>query len=254
MTSAIFPGQGQYKDPDHGNSSEESMNTEPSPYVPGASEWQPIETAPHEVPVWLLSEDIGIWIGELGYDGESWLWGNCYFSVSYAGGEWTAHDSETDDDYRLTHWMPLPAPPGAAASPALPQVDGADKRETFEKWYEGSALLEHSNWFRRDADGDYEIDHVDTSWSAWQAGAALATPPQAPQQAAPSVALMRDWLEAMEEAHGYVNEALLDATRMYDGRPLLQHRIDRQRDELDKHNAAIASLRAEIARQAGEGS
>lgn len=48
----------------------------------------------------------------------------------------------------------------------------ADKeREAFEAWYEGDALAcgcEHSNWFRRDADGDYEIDHVEWTWRGWK--------------------------------------------------------------------------------------
>jgi len=32
-------------------------------------------------------------------------------------------------------------------------------REAFEDWYEVDCYpCEHSNWFRRDSDGDYEFD------------------------------------------------------------------------------------------------
>ena len=49
-------------------------------------------------------------------------------------------------------------------------------REAFEDWYEvDSYPCEHSNWFRKDADGDYEIADVATSWNAWQAAIAHAT-------------------------------------------------------------------------------
>jgi hypothetical protein len=47
-----------------------------------------------------------------------------------------------------------------------------DERASFERWYEADAMpLEHSNWFEKDGDGDYEIDHVMTSWRAWIARA-----------------------------------------------------------------------------------
>lgn len=35
---------------------------------------------------------------------EGWLWGNCYGDIN--------GDPETDDDYNVTHWMPLPPTPG----------------------------------------------------------------------------------------------------------------------------------------------
>jgi hypothetical protein len=45
-----------------------------------------------------------------------------------------------------------------------------DSRKAFEKWYAADAMpLEHSNWFKLDADGEYEDDHVQTNWRAWQA-------------------------------------------------------------------------------------
>lgn len=44
-------------------------------------------------------------------DGDGWLWG--------LGGRWGVHPDQTatwndvdaDDDYNVTHWMPLPVPP-----------------------------------------------------------------------------------------------------------------------------------------------
>jgi hypothetical protein len=73
--------------------------------------WRPIETAPKETPVWLVSKDGSIWIGEHCYEGDGWLWGNCYMSVyQRADDSWGRSDCNVDDDYQPTHWMPLPAP------------------------------------------------------------------------------------------------------------------------------------------------
>jgi hypothetical protein len=48
-------------------------------------------------------------------------------------------------------------------------------REAFEDWYEvDSYPCEHSNWFRRDSDGDYEFDEVQYAWRTWQAVTASA--------------------------------------------------------------------------------
>ena len=58
---------------------------------------------------------------------------------------------------------------------------------------------------------------------------------------------MQQWLEALEVAGDYIDSDMQETERRYKGRPLLQHRIDRQREEFKRHNAAIASLRAEIA-------
>jgi hypothetical protein len=74
--------------------------------------WQPIETAPQERPVWLVSKDGGIWIGEHCYEGDGWLWGNCYMAVYQRGdGSWASSDCQVDDDYQPTHWMELPMRP-----------------------------------------------------------------------------------------------------------------------------------------------
>lgn len=42
-------------------------------------------------------------------------------------------------------------------------------RRGFEEWFELHSLHEHSNWFRRDEDGDYAISFVDAQWESWQA-------------------------------------------------------------------------------------
>jgi hypothetical protein len=50
-------------------------------------------------------------------------------------------------------------------------------RKAFEEWFEADAMPLESDWFRKDADGDYAQTHVDQSWSAWQAAwNARATP------------------------------------------------------------------------------
>lgn len=48
-------------------------------------------------------------------------------------------------------------------------------RQAFEEWYEVDCYpCEHSNWFRRDSDGDYEFDEVQYAWRTWQAATAAA--------------------------------------------------------------------------------
>lgn len=48
------------------------------------------------------------------------------------------------------------------------------ERRDFQEWYEADAMpLEHSNWFKVDADGDYEFDHVRWAWNGWRARAGL---------------------------------------------------------------------------------
>lgn len=41
-------------------------------------------------------------------DGEGWLWA-C--GVGYVFGDLATVEIEADDDYNVTHWMPLPEPP-----------------------------------------------------------------------------------------------------------------------------------------------
>jgi len=50
-----------------------------------------------------------------------------------------------------------------------------NNRQAFEAWYEVDCYpCEHSNWFRRDSDGDYEFDEVQYAWRTWQAATAAA--------------------------------------------------------------------------------
>jgi hypothetical protein len=49
-----------------------------------------------------------------------------------------------------------------------------EERKAFEEWFEADAMpLEHSNWFRRDEDGEYEIYSVAHAWDGWKARAGL---------------------------------------------------------------------------------
>lgn len=64
------------------------------------------------------------------------------------------------------------------------------ERAAFEAWYEADALMEHSNWFRRDEDGDYLLDTVQSDWRVWQAARASlaegkAEPAWQPMETAP---------------------------------------------------------------------
>lgn len=64
------------------------------------------------VPVWMRFESGLIVIGEMGMvSDDEWLWGQAYGGARYVKGRWEVDDSDTDDDYRPTHWMPLPEPP-----------------------------------------------------------------------------------------------------------------------------------------------
>ena len=66
--------------------------------------------------VWLYQPGTeGIWIGVRADDVEGWLWGNAHGSMWWNGQRWDA-DMETDDDYKPTHWMPLPTPPNTEVS------------------------------------------------------------------------------------------------------------------------------------------
>lgn len=61
---------------------------------------------------WLRFPNGVIFMGGRGdFDSEDWLWGRLYDSPSYNpfSGEWHG-DIEMDDDYEVTHWMPLPEP------------------------------------------------------------------------------------------------------------------------------------------------
>lgn len=65
-----------------------------------------------------LEEVVWLWNGRFPYIGcrslvgieEGWIWAVTYGSVFLDKGKITA-DCESDDDYNITHWMPLPEPP-----------------------------------------------------------------------------------------------------------------------------------------------
>lgn len=61
--------------------------------------------------VWLWEEGRGPWIGSRDNpDNEGWLWGNAYGTMWHNGVKWDA-DVEHDDEYKPTHWQPLPLLP-----------------------------------------------------------------------------------------------------------------------------------------------
>jgi hypothetical protein len=47
------------------------------------------------------------------------------------------------------------------------------ERKEFERWFEGHCLPCESNWFERDADGDYTFNPTAHAWEGWQARAEL---------------------------------------------------------------------------------
>ena len=47
------------------------------------------------------------------------------------------------------------------------------ERKEFERWFEGHCLPCESNWFERDADGDYKFNATGHAWDGWQARAEL---------------------------------------------------------------------------------
>jgi hypothetical protein len=68
-----------------------------------------------ELVVWLHEPQRGSFVGARVDHGDEWLWGNTYGShFDRHDGTWSATSLECDDDYQPTHWMPLPAYPGAA--------------------------------------------------------------------------------------------------------------------------------------------
>lgn len=93
--------------------------------------WLPIETAPDATPVWLVSEGGNIWIGERCWDGDGWMWGNCYLSIyQRADHTWASSDCEVDDDYQPVKWIPLPPPPARGNDAPTSQINpGSAPRE-----------------------------------------------------------------------------------------------------------------------------
>jgi hypothetical protein len=64
--------------------------------------------------VW-LHDGTNTWIGSREHEGDGWLWGNSYGNIWHNGAKWDG-DCETDDDYKPTHWLPLPELPNTSAT------------------------------------------------------------------------------------------------------------------------------------------
>ncbi len=107
-----------------GRQSGSSDNLVPCSQAEPPEGWLPIETAPDETPVWLVSEGGNIWIGERCWDGDGWMWGNCYLSIyQRADHTWASSDCEVDDDYQPVKWMPLPPPPARGNDAPTSQIN-----------------------------------------------------------------------------------------------------------------------------------
>jgi hypothetical protein len=68
------------------------------------SEWVSVEDGLPEIDKTVIGFDgshLGIY-QRVYIDHEGWFWGICYNIYD---------DAEVDDDYKVTHWMPLPEPP-----------------------------------------------------------------------------------------------------------------------------------------------
>jgi hypothetical protein len=112
----------------------------PAMRVAGVPQWQPIETAPNKGQPFLA------WYPQVRLDEDDNLtdetFGGAAAIIAVENGQWeepewlTAHGSYYMEDWCFaeipTHWMPLPAPPGAAPSPIAdapatqPEAEKAD--------------------------------------------------------------------------------------------------------------------------------
>ena len=76
------------------------------------SGWQPIETAPKNEAGEMMGPTILIY-----YDADELCW-PAYWGPNpqaHAEGAWLSYDDGVFDERCVTHWMPMPAPPGARA-------------------------------------------------------------------------------------------------------------------------------------------
>ena len=64
-----------------------------------------------DVPVWCNLDGGGIIVGCRSMDCEHWYWCNTYDTFYRVGDKWCTSGAECDDEYIVTHWMPLPEPP-----------------------------------------------------------------------------------------------------------------------------------------------
>ncbi|TKD30025.1 DUF551 domain-containing protein [Azotobacter chroococcum] len=93
---------------------------DPSAPTPPAQQiqWVPVSERLPEIdtPVFLYEPNFGIWIGGCADADDGWMWAHAQGTQWFADGEWKA-DLFIDDDYKPSHWMPLPAAPGDTAAP-----------------------------------------------------------------------------------------------------------------------------------------
>ena len=79
------------------------------------SEWISVEERlpKDREPVWLRLSDDRIFVGLLYMDFDGYSWCNSYgdFYYSAENEQWETFTTEADDEYDVTHWMPLPEPP-----------------------------------------------------------------------------------------------------------------------------------------------
>ena len=83
------------------------------------------ELPPLDLPVWLWfgqGKLQNLIIGCRALNGGDWFWCNCYGAQWWDAkrGQWDAGDAEMDDDYKPTHWLPLPTPPSLTAGETAP--------------------------------------------------------------------------------------------------------------------------------------
>ncbi|MDX4957877.1 DUF551 domain-containing protein [Delftia acidovorans] len=123
--------------------------------------WQPIETAPKDGSLILLGAPNGVWVGKHL---------PAYTSGFAPKNPWSSmllnHDHMAERYTRPTHWMPLPAAPGAEAP-----LDPAGEREAFEAWF---SAAHHDRLDRNMPDKSYNSPGAECAWSAWQARATSA--------------------------------------------------------------------------------
>lgn len=77
----------------------------------GESKWISVDEKLPDlgIPVWLFEEG-RIYMGGRCDDSEGWLWGQAYDEPYIDNGVWKS-ELYVDDEYKPTHWQPLPQPP-----------------------------------------------------------------------------------------------------------------------------------------------
>lgn len=124
--------------------------------------WQPVAKAPMEPDASVTFESNTYLVTD----------GHCVATCDFARGngagkpwaDWSMYGGIGAG--RITHWMPLPAAPGAEAP-----VDPAGEREAFEAWF---SAAHHDRLDRNMPDKSYNSPGAECAWGAWQARATSA--------------------------------------------------------------------------------